>query len=1140
MAENKIDTEQQERHEQHSQNEQHPTQTNSSEQQQHHRHKDNRHHHHHHHHHHQPQQQDQLSSAEQQPRLETSKTNTEEQQKEMLTKKENISQNNALIPSSSLTCTVLAFGSGKLGQLGVETQVDLWVPSEIVALRNIPIIHAVCARTHSLACTASGEVYVWGDNEFSVLGRRGKSHLPNVIDVLQSQIIEEVGAGYMYSLCRAQQEQVYVWGMNSFINTALKEGGHNLPSTAVVDRPRAIPMLTDKHIVQIASGGSHVLCLAHTGDVYALGRGVEGQLALDIPHSSTASVDSASKTAPKSSIGLVTALTAVPIRLLAAGETHSLALSVSGTVYAWGENTFGQLGLNDVDVCRTPTPIRHLAKKHIVQIACGAFHSLALSQEGLVWSFGHNEMGQLGLSHQRHEKTPQLIESLRGERVVDIAAGKRHSLLVVYRETTQSYAVYTFGSGQSGQLGLGSSVVQSSEPRQVTFEGIAESSFKRVFSGATADHSLVVVDSEPSRVPSAAHNVKRGFALGFTLDMLHELSRSLSTSYTFEVTVDRVFAHAACLNASFLSVTHWYTDDEETGVDLDAVRQAYALLLSLPVSTLLDKALLKLLTQPNSALLTEPEQLRFYLILLEYPPLASIDKRALPLVELLVRSLHHLNPKGKDILLKWWSRQPKPYLERLTSIFKGYLSLILQRKIDHVDPSLDMYLPLMLCNVLKDLYEINKKTGFLPLQMFYLPEVSRVVSLREEYVRWVTQPSVFSFPQFPFLLDPIAKTQLLHISHEYRQQLQVQQTFIESMQLGVLPNPFLVLVVRRDHLIQDTLDQISSKEPSELKKPLRVHFYNEQGVDEGGVRREFFHLLVTQLFDVQYGMFIELEDRSSWFNHASLETGMQYHLVGLVLGLAVYNGAILNVQFPLVVYKKLLGQKLTFDDFKRTFPTVGKGLQQLLDYNGNVQEAFGLTFQISVDVFGAIKVVNLKENGGNIPVTNENRHEFVELYTKYMLEDSIKTQYEEFAKGFLRICACDTFWLFQPEELSLCVSGDNDANLHQQFYELEKGTRYNGFTPQSPVIQWLWEVLHSLSHEEKKKFLKFLTGTDRVPLQGLAALHMTVQRNGPDSDRLPTASTCYTYLLLPEYSSKEKLRNKLLTALSNYQGFGLA
>jgi hypothetical protein len=221
----------------------------------------------------------------------------------------------------------------------------------------------------------------------------------------------------------------------------------------------------------------------------------------------------------------------------------------------------------------------------------------------------------------------------------------------------------------------------------------------------------------------------------------------------------------------------------------------------------------------------------------------------------------------------------------------------------------------------------------LPLQAFYIPEVSRVVSLEEEYVRWLTQPSVFSFPQFPFLLDPIAKTQLLHISNEYQQRRHFQQTLLQSLQTGLPVNPFLVLVVRREHLLQDTLDQISSKDVFELKKPLRVHFYNEQGVDEGGVQREFFHLLLAQLFDLQYGMFIELEDHTAWFNHASLETGLQYHLVGLILGLAVYNGIIVNVQFPLVVYKKLLGHKLTFEDFKRTFPTVGKYVSLSLNHN---------------------------------------------------------------------------------------------------------------------------------------------------------------------------------------------------------------
>lgn len=308
------------------------------------------------------------------------------------------------------------------------------------------------------------------------------------------------------------------------------------------------------------------------------------------------------------------------------------------------------------------------------------------------------------------------------------------------RKETQSYIVYTFGSGKNGQLGLGPSVMQSSEPRRVRLEGVADNVSKCVFSGPTADHSFVIVNSESSGLTHTVRNSKRGLTWGLTLDTLRELTHSSSTSLTLETTINRVFAHAACLNASFLSVTHWYTDVDECGVNLEAVREAYTLLLNLPVSALLDRALNILLINLNSTLLTEPEQLRFYLVLLEYPPLTTIDKRTLPLVSLLARSLHLLNPKGKAILLKWWSkyviedkslfvssitqrscsipltrlfiswsicflensRQPSTYLQRLVLIFKGYLSLILQRKIDSTD-STWMELPPVLCNILKDL-----------------------------------------------------------------------------------------------------------------------------------------------------------------------------------------------------------------------------------------------------------------------------------------------------------------------------------------------------------------------------------------------------------------------------------------------------
>jgi len=79
----------------------------------------------------------------------------------------------------------------------------------------------------------------------------------------------------------------------------------------------------------------------------------------------------------------------------------------------------------------------------------------------------------------------------------------------------------------------------------------------------------------------------------------------------------------------------------------------------------------------------------------------------------------------------------------------------------------------------------------------------------------------------------------------------------------------------------------------------------------------------------------------------------------------------------------------------------------------------------------------------------------------------------------------------------------------------------------------------SLQVKAKKKFLEFCTGSDRVPINGLKSIRFCVQRNGEDSERLPTASTCFNMLLLPNYSTKEKLQTKVLTAIENAEGFGL-
>ena len=108
-----------------------------------------------------------------------------------------------------------------------------------------------------------------------------------------------------------------------------------------------------------------------------------------------------------------------------------------------------------------------------------------------------------------------------------------------------------------------------------------------------------------------------------------------------------------------------------------------------------------------------------------------------------------------------------------------------------------------------------------------------------------------------------------------------------------------------------------------MKKPLKVKFIagGEEGLDQGGVQKEFFQVIVNLLFDPSYGMFsYDSETRYSWFNSASLEAAREFELVGTMLGLALYNGVILDISFPLVLYKMLLDQAPTLDDVKATFP----------------------------------------------------------------------------------------------------------------------------------------------------------------------------------------------------------------------------
>jgi ubiquitin-protein ligase E3 A len=273
-----------------------------------------------------------------------------------------------------------------------------------------------------------------------------------------------------------------------------------------------------------------------------------------------------------------------------------------------------------------------------------------------------------------------------------------------------------------------------------------------------------------------------------------------------------------------------------------------------------------------------------------------------------------------------------------------------------------------------------------------------------------------------------------------------------------------------------------------------------------------------------------------WFNSNTFEDVQEFELIGMILGLAIYNNIILDIRFPNLIFKKLLDKPLSFEDFRDFDPALAKGFEQLMHFEGDVENTFCRSFTHTFDFFGEQKVVELKEGGADIPVTEENRQEYIELYVDYYMNKSIKKQYKTVHDGFHVVAGSKVRELFTWYELQLLICGSENVD----FEALESSARYmDGFDKDSVTIKYFWEICHSLDDENKRKLLSFCTGSDRIPIRGLKDLVLTISKNGDDENHLPTSHTCYNHLLLPEYKNKDVMRERILTAIQNSEGFGL-
>ncbi len=316
--------------------------------------------------------------------------------------------------------SVWAWGPNDHGQLGDTDAGERLLPARIEDFSGLA--RTTTGQAHSHGLKRDGSLWSWGDNTFGQRGDWATAARTTPAPVTLLQQVSDVAAGGWHTVAVESGGAVWSWGLNDA--GQLGDGTRDQSQSPV--RVREIP---DARTV--AAGLRHSLAAAADGSVWTWGDNTRGQLGADGP---------ASRLAPARVQGLN------GILAVAAGEAHSLALSQDGTLWAWGANDRGQLGNGATADSATPVRVGPVSGR-IVAIAAGRSHSLALTFEGVVWAWGANDRSQLGIAASGDRPSP--VRSLLPGPVSFIAAGESTSLAAV-----DDGALYAWGDNLTGALGL--------------------------------------------------------------------------------------------------------------------------------------------------------------------------------------------------------------------------------------------------------------------------------------------------------------------------------------------------------------------------------------------------------------------------------------------------------------------------------------------------------------------------------------------------------------------------------------------------------------------------------------------------------------------------------------------------------------
>uniref|UniRef100_A0AAX7VBU0 E3 ubiquitin-protein ligase n=1 Tax=Astatotilapia calliptera TaxID=8154 RepID=A0AAX7VBU0_ASTCA len=350
--------------------------------------------------------------------------------------------------------------------------------------------------------------------------------------------------------------------------------------------------------------------------------------------------------------------------------------------------------------------------------------------------------------------------------------------------------------------------------------------------------------------------------------------------------------------------------------------------------------------------------------------------------------------------------------------------------------------------------------------------------------------------------------------------------------------------VSRQTLFEDSFQQIMNVKPYDLRRRLYIIMRGEEGLDYGGIAREWFFLLSHEVLNPMYCLF-EYAGKNNYCLQINPASSINpdhltyFRFIGRFIAMALYHGKFIDTGFTLPFYKRMLDKKPTLKDLESIDPEFYNSIMWVKE--NNLEECgVELYFAQDMEILGKVSTHQLKDDGENELVTEENKEEYISLLTDWRFTRGVEEQTKAFLDGFNEVVPLEWLRYFDEKELELMLCGMQEIDLA----DWQKNTIYRHYTKNSKQIHWFWQVVKEMDNEKRIRLLQFVTGTCRLPVGGFSEL---IGSNGPQKfciDKvgketwLPRSHTCFNRLDLPPYRSLEQLREKLLFAIEETEGFG--